>query len=110
MTLEQCPELVRCHADDGQDVSQGASRHVPTRMDGDRDPASIGMLHDVMTASDPHDSESRAFGRLDYLRSRYDWDATGHRLGRYYKSGDVERQSEFVRYSDLFDQKLKSGA
>lgn len=26
------------------------------------------------------------------------------------KSGDVERQSEFVRYPDFFDQKLKSGA
>ena len=107
MTLEQRPELVRCHADDGEDVPQGASRHVPTRMNGDWNPASIGMLHDVVATGDPHDSESRAFESLDYLRSRYDWDATGHRPGRYYNSGDVERQSEFVRYPDLFDQKLK---
>ncbi len=29
--------------------------------------------------------------------------------GRYYNSGDVECQSEFVRYADLFDQQLKPG-
>ena len=109
MTLEQGAELVWRHADDGQDVPQGASGHVATRMDGDRHRASIRMLHDVVASGDPRDGEPRAFERFYYLRSRYDWDATRHKPGRYYNSGDVERQSEFVRYPDLFDQKLKPG-
>jgi hypothetical protein len=100
MRLEQRAELVRRHADDGQDVPQGAFRHVGNR-------ASIGMLHDVMATNDPRDRESSAFERFYYLRSRYDWDATWHKPGRYYNSGNVERQSEFVWYPDLFNQKLE---
>jgi hypothetical protein len=67
------------------------------------------MLHHMVAAGDPLDNEPRFFESLDYLRSRYDRDATWHKPGRYYNSGDVECQSEFVRYPDLFDQKLKSG-
>lgn len=109
MTLEERAELVWCHADDDQDVPQGASGHVATRMDWDRNRSSIRMLHDVVATGDPRDGEPRLFESLDYLRSRYDWDATWHKPGRYYNSGDVECQSEFVRYPDLFDQKLKTG-
>ena len=109
MILEQRAELVRSHADDGQDVPQGASGHVATRMDGDWDRASIRMVHDVVATSYPRDSEPCTFERFDDLRSRYDWDATWHKPGRYYNSGDVECQSEFVRYADLFDQQFKPG-
>ena len=109
MTLEQRAELVWRHADDGQDVPQGASGHVAARMDGYRNCASIRMLHYVVATSDPRDAKPRAFERLYDLRSRYDWDATRHKSGRYYNSGDVECQSEFVRYPDLFDQQLKPG-
>jgi hypothetical protein len=110
MTLEQRAELFRRHTDDGQDVPQGASGHVAARMDWDRNPASVGMLHDVVAAGDPRDSEPRAFERFYYLRSRYDRDAARHKPGRYYNSGDIECQSEFVWYPDLFDQKLKPSA
>lgn len=75
-------------------------------MDRDRNRASIRMLHDVVATGDPRDTEPRAFERFDDLRPRYDWDATWHKPGRYYNSGDVECQSEFVRYPDLFDQQL----
>jgi hypothetical protein len=107
MTLEQRAELVWRHADDGQDVPQGAPGHVATRMDGDWNPASIRMLHEVVATGDSRDGEPRAFERLYDLRSRYDWDASRHKPGRYYNSGDVECQSEFLRYPDLFDQQLK---
>jgi hypothetical protein len=78
-------------------------------MDGDRNSASVRMLHEVVATGDPRDGEPRAFERFYDLRSRYDWDATRHKPGRYYNSGDVECQSEFVRYPDLFDQQLKPG-
>jgi hypothetical protein len=107
MTLEQRSELIRSHADDGQDVPQGALGHVATLMDGYWNRTPIRMLHEVVAAGDPLDSEPRLFESLDYLRSRYDWDATWHKPGRYYNSGDVECQSEFVRYPNLFDQQLK---
>ncbi len=78
-------------------------------MHGNRNRASIRTLHDVVATGDPRESEPRAFERLYDLRSRYDWDAARHKPGRYYNSGDVECQSEFVRYADLFDQQLKPG-
>lgn len=78
-------------------------------MDGHGDRASIRVFHEVVTAGDPLDGESRLFESLDYLRSRYDREATWHKSGRYYNSGDVECQSEFVGYADLFDQQLKPG-
>jgi hypothetical protein len=68
------------------------------------------MAHDVMATVDPRDSEAEALQRLDYLRSWYRRDSARHKPARYYKSGDVECQSEFVWYPDLFDQKLKAGA
>jgi hypothetical protein len=78
-------------------------------MDGHGHRASIRVLHEVVAAGDPLDSEPRFFESLDYLCSRYDWDAAWHKPGRYYNSGNVECQSEFVRYTDLFDQQLKPG-
>jgi hypothetical protein len=107
MTSEQRAELVRGHADDGQDVSQGALGHVPARMDWDWDRAPIGVLHHVVAAGDPHDNESGAFERLDYLRSRYDRDAARHKPGSYQKSGDVECQSQLVRWPDYIEQSFK---
>lgn len=68
------------------------------------------MTHDVVTAVDPRDGEADSLQRLDYLRPRYGRDCARHKPARYYKSGHVECQSEFVRYADLFDQKLKAGA
>lgn len=75
MTSEQRAELVRGHADDGQDVPQGALGHVPARVDWNCSRTPIGVLHHVVAASDPHDHESGAFERLNYLRPRYDRDA-----------------------------------
>ncbi len=110
MTSKQGAELVRGHADDGQDVSQGSLRHVASRVNWDRNCTPIGMLHHVMAASDPLDNESGAFERLDYLRSRYGRDAARHKPGNYQKSGDVECQSQLVRWPNYIEQSLKRGA
>lgn len=91
MTSQQCAKLVRSHADDGQDVPQGALGSVPARVDWDRDCASVRVLHHVVAAIDPHDSESSALQRLDYLRSRYVRDAARHKVASYQKSGNIER-------------------
>ena len=72
-------------------------------MDWDGDCASIGVPHHVMAASDSLDNESCAFQRPDYLRSRYDRDAARHKPGSYQKSGDVERQSQLVRWPNYID-------
>ena len=63
-----------------------------------------------MAPVDPRDNEADALQRLDYLRSRYGRDSAGHKPARYYKSGDVECQSELIWYPDLFDQELKTGS
>lgn len=109
MTSEQCPELIHGHADNGQNVAQGALGHVTARMDRYRDRKSIGVLHHVMASSYPRHRESGAFKRLYYLRSRYDRDAARHKLGNYQKSGNVECQSQLVWWSDHVEQGLKRG-
>src|SRR5262249_53900716 len=59
---------------------------------------------------DPHDNESGAFERLDYLRSRYGRDAARHKPGSYQKSADVECQSQLVWWPDYVEQSFKCGA
>jgi hypothetical protein len=110
MTSEQRAELIRGHADSGKDAAQGSLEQILAAMDGYCHGTPVRMAHDVVTAVDPCDSEADALQRLDYLGSRYRRDSARHKPARYYKSGDVECQSEFVRYPDLFDQKLKAGA
>jgi hypothetical protein len=109
MTSKQGAELVRGHADDGQDVSQGSLRHVASRVNWDRNCTPVGMLHHVMAASDPLDNESGAFERLDYLRSRYGRDAAGHKVATYQKSGDAQCQRQLVWWPDYIDQSFKCG-
>jgi hypothetical protein len=109
MTSEQRTELIRSHADGGNDAAQGALEKVFAAVDGYGYRTPIRMAHDVVAAIDPRDRETGTFQRLDYLRSWDGWDGAGHKPARYYKSGHVERQSQFVRYPDLFDQELKSG-
>ena len=70
----------------------------------------VRVAHDVVAAVDPRDNEADALQRLNYLGSRYRRDSARHKPARYYKSGNVKCQSEFVRYPDLFEQKLKPGA
>ena len=110
MTSKQRAELIGGHASTGKDAAQGAREQILADVNrhGDRTP--VGMAHDVMATVDPRDSEAAPLQRLDYLRSRYGRDTAGHNPARYCKSGYVECQSEFVRYPDLFDQKLKTGA
>jgi len=79
-------------------------------MGGDRDCTPIWVLHDVVAASDPLDSESGSLGRPDYLRSRYDRDATRHKPGSYQKSGDVECQSQLVWWPNYIKQSFKRAA
>ena len=52
----------------------------------------------------------RRFERPDYLRSRYDRDATRHKPGSYQKSGDVECQSQLVWWPDYIKQSFKRAA
>ena len=110
MISEQCAELIGGHADAGKDAAQGALEQILAAMDrhGYRTP--VGVAHDVVATVDSRDCKADPLQRLDYLRSRYGRDSAGHKPARYYKSGDVECQSEFVRYPDFFDQKLKAGA
>jgi hypothetical protein len=110
MTSEQRTELVRGHADNDQEVSQGALRHVAARVNWDRNRTPIGMLHHAVAASDPLDDESGAFERLNYLRSRYGRDAARHKPGNYQKSGDVECQSQLVWWPDFINQSFECGA
>ena len=110
ITSEQAAKLIRSHANRVQYAAQGAFEEILVAVDRYGDGTPIRMAHDVVTAVDPRDGETGAFQRLDYLRSRYGRDSAGHKPARYYKSGDVECQSQFVRYSDLFNQQLKTGA
>jgi hypothetical protein len=79
-------------------------------VDWDGDCAPIRVLHYVVATSDPLDNESGAFERPDYLRSRYDRDATWHNRGSYQKSGDVECQSQLIRRPDYIQQSFKCHA
>ena len=110
MTSEQCAELIGGHADSDEDAAQGPLEQILAAVDWHRHGTPVRMAHNVMAAVDPRDSEAGTLQRLDYLRSRYRRDSAGHKPARYYKSGDVECQREFVRYPDFFDQKFKAGA
>jgi hypothetical protein len=110
MTSEQRAELLWSHANDRQDVSQGALGNVPPCVNWYGDCPPIRVLHHVVAASDPLDNESGVFERLDYLRSRYDRDAAWHKPGNYQKSGDVECQSQLVWWLNYIEQSFKRGA
>jgi hypothetical protein len=109
MTSQQCAELIRGHADTSKDAAQGALEQILAAVDGHGHRTPVGMAHDVVATVDPRDEEADTLQRLDYLRSRYGRDSARHKPARYYRSGYVECQREFVRYPDLFDQKLKTG-
>lgn len=70
----------------------------------------MDRMHHVVAATDPHDNESCAFKRPDYLRSRYDRDATRHRPGSYQKSSNVECHSQLVWWSNHIEESFKGGA
>jgi hypothetical protein len=110
MTSKQRAELIGGHADASQDAAQGSLEQILAAVDRHGHGTPVRMAHDVVATIDSRDGETGTFQRLDYLRSRYGRDGAGHKPARYYKSGDVECQREFVRYPDLFDQKLESGA
>jgi hypothetical protein len=110
MTSKQRAELIGGHTDACKDAAQGALEQILAAVDRHSHGTPVRMAHDVMATVDPRDSEADTLQRLDYLRSRYGRDSARHKPARYYKSGHVECQREFVRYTDLFDQKLKTGA
>jgi hypothetical protein len=68
------------------------------------------VLHHVVAASDSLDNEPGVFERPDYLRSRYDRDATRHKPGSCQKSGDVECQSQLVWWPNYIKQSFKRAA
>ena len=110
MTSEQRAELIGGHADTGKDATQGALEQILVAVDWHGHGTPVRMAHEVVATVDSRDGEARPLQRFDYLRSRYRRDSAGHKPARYYRSGDVECEREFVRYPDLFDQKLKAGA
>ena len=110
MMSEQRAELIGGHANGVKDAAQGALEQILAAVDRHGHGTPVRMAHDMVATVDPRDSEAGTLQRLDYLRSRYGRDSAGHKPARYYISGDVECQREFVRYPDLFDQKLKPGA
>ena len=87
--------------------SQGALGHAASRVNWDRNCPPIGMLHHMVAATGPRDNETGAFERLDYLRSQHGRDAARHKPGNYQKSGNVERQSQLVRWPDYIEQSFK---
>jgi hypothetical protein len=107
---KQLPEFVRAHADDGQDVPQGALGHVLAVVDRDWDSTPIGMPHHVMATVDPLDAEASALKRFDYVHSRYGRDRTRHKAGSYQKSGHVECHGQLTGWPDHIKQCLKRGA
>jgi hypothetical protein len=108
MTSEQRAELIGGYADGGDDAAQGTLEQILAAMDRYSNGTPIRMAHDVVATIDPRHNEADALQRLDDLRSRYGRDSARHKPARYYKSGHIECQREFVRYPDLFDQKLKA--
>jgi hypothetical protein len=83
LTLEQRPQFVRRHTDDGLDVAHGGLGHIPTCVDWDGDCASIGMLRHVVLASYSLDTDIFRERPVDFwiklplspeeLRSRGPW-------------------------------------
>jgi hypothetical protein len=110
MRSEELAELVRGHADDGEDVPQGALGHVLARVDRDGNPAPIGVLHHVVAAIYPLNDETGTLKRFDYLRSCYGRNSTRHRAESYQNSGYVECHSQLAGWPDHIEQRLKRGA
>jgi hypothetical protein len=110
MRSEQSAKLVRGHADNGQDVPQRSPRHVSPCVDRDWDGPSVGVLHHVMAAVNPFDSETSALERLDYIRSRNDRDSARHKAGSYQNSGHVACQSQFAGCADHIEQRVQCSA
>lgn len=104
MKSEQLAELVRGHADDVEDAPQGTLGHVPACVYRDRNRTTIRVLHHVVAAGDPRETESGALQRLDYLCSRYGRDGTRHKPGSYQKSGDVECHGQLVGWLHNIEQ------
>lgn len=107
---EQFAELVWCHADGGQDATQGALGNVLTSMYRNSNGTPVRMAHDVVATACPRDRESGALKRLHNLRSRYRRDGARHKAASYQRSGNVECQRQLVRYPDFFDEQLHAGA
>jgi hypothetical protein len=110
MTSEEPDELVRGHADAGQDATQRALGDVSPWVywDGDRSP--VRVAHDMMATFDACDGEACVFESFDDPRSRYGRDAARHKAANYQRSGNVECQRHLVRYPHLFDEEFQAGA
>lgn len=106
---EQCPKLVRAHADVGQDAAQGSPGEISRAVDRHRRTASIRVPHDVVATCHADFGKTGTLEGPDNLRSRYDRDVARHKAGSYQKSGYVECQSHLFRYAELFDQRHQSG-
>lgn len=57
---EQLAELVRRHADGGQNAAHGSLEQVLSTVDWHGDCAPVGMAHDVVATVDPRDFEASA--------------------------------------------------
>jgi hypothetical protein len=107
MKSEQVSELVWGHADRSQDAAQGALGYVLARVDVNGDCTAVWMVHHLSAARDPRDHESGVLQHPDYLRSRYRRNSARHKAANYQRSGDVERQRQFVWRPDLIEQNFK---
>jgi hypothetical protein len=107
MTSEQRAELVGCHPDNAEDAPQGTLGHVPAGMYRDRDRTPIWVLHHVVAAGDPRETESGALQRLDYLCSRDGRDGTRHKPRSYQKSSDVECHSQLIGWLNYIEKSFE---
>lgn len=110
MASEQSAELIRCHADAGQDLAQGSFGHILASVDRYSNRPAVGMAHDVVTAGDPRQRETCALQRPNYPRPRCGRDRTRHNSASYQKSGNVECQGQLVRYPNIFYQSFQTDA
>jgi len=97
---EQRPELLGVHADDRQDVPQGALSYVAARVDRDHDRPTIGMAHHAMASADSHDREASPLKRPD-PPSPPEWPE------RSRASGNVKSQRQLIRRADLGEQRFQ---
>ena len=80
MKSKQPNELVRCHADAGENATQSALGDVAIRVNGHGNGPPVRMAHDSVAAIDPDDGEACALQGLNYLCPWHGWNAARHKI------------------------------
>ena len=79
MISKQPDELVRRHADAGENPAQSALGDVAIRVNGHGNGPPVRMAYDSMAAIDPDDGEACALQCPNYLWPRHGWNTARHK-------------------------------